>query len=339
MHREFSCRAAIFGLASLATIVPWWLAAQGQPTPDGTVVGTPILWRDPGDIAAKELYWGNASAQGAPQPPFTFVEEDVSGSKPKVLVSDATGTLWNVKLAGDSPRSNEVHAEVAASRLLWALGYHVEEQYYVASGQIADAGELDRASESIGPDGSFTVARFEKRPDEIVRTDRHWSFDLNPFVGTKELSGLMIAMTLISNWDAIEKNNTIFRVRNPDGRVEDWYIVSDLGSSFGRMAKIYSPSRSRWRLDHYKEQPFLDVIEDGVLKLNYEGSGPIETVPVEHARWFAGLASQLTHAQVRRAFEAAGASEAEIEGFSARVMERIRELQLAVEGRPDRASE
>jgi hypothetical protein len=53
-------------------------------------------------------------------------------------------------------------------------------------------------------------------------------------------------------------------------------------------------------------------------------------VPLEHARWFTGLATQLTVNQVRRAFEAAGASTTEIEGFSARVMEKIQELRRAV---------
>jgi hypothetical protein len=53
-------------------------------------------------------------------------------------------------------------------------------------------------------------------------------------------------------------------------------------------------------------------------------------VPIDHARWFAGLVSQLTDAQLRQAFEAAGATPAEIEGFSDRLREKIVELQRAV---------
>jgi hypothetical protein len=56
----------------------------------------------------------------------------------------------------------------------------------------------------------------------------------------------------------------------------------------------------------------------------------MDRVPVEHARWFASLVSQLTNDQVRRAFEAAGASAAEVDGFSKRFMEKVRQLEEAV---------
>ena len=60
----------------------------------------PILWRDPGPIAEKNLAQGPTSAERAPKPPFTFLEEDLSGSKPKVKVTDANGVVWKVKFAG-----------------------------------------------------------------------------------------------------------------------------------------------------------------------------------------------------------------------------------------------
>jgi len=53
-------------------------------------------------------------------------------------------------------------------------------------------------------------------------------------------------------------------------------------------------------------------------------------VPLKHARWFAGLISQLSHDQVRQAFQAAGASAGDLEGFSDLVMARIKELLAAV---------
>ncbi len=49
-------------------------------------------------------------------------------------------------------------------------------------------------------------------------------------------------------------------------------------------------------------------------------------MPLEHARWFAALAAQLTDQQLRDAFRAAGATQAEIDAFAARMRARIDEL-------------
>ena len=56
----------------------------------------------------------------------------------------------------------------------------------------------------------------------------------------------------------------------------------------------------------------------------------LDRVPLEHARWFASLVVQLTPEQVHRAFEAAGASPAEVDGFATRFVQKITELQAAV---------
>jgi hypothetical protein len=89
--------------------------------------------------------------------------------------------------------------------------------------------------------------------------------------------------------------------------------------------------RGRWDLEDFKAQKFIDGVSGNMLDLHYRGGArSINKIPLEHARWFAGLASQLTESQVRRAFEAAGATQAEIDGFSSRIMEKIRELQAAV---------
>jgi hypothetical protein len=77
------------------------------------------------------------------------------------------------------------------------------------------------------------------------------------------------------------------------------------------------------------EVPFVDCAR--ALWKDYDGIEPgVDRVPLEHARWFASLLAQLTPEQIRRAYEAAGASREEIDGFSKRMMEKIAELQAAV---------
>ncbi|HET7695680.1 MAG TPA: hypothetical protein VFK57_08240 [Vicinamibacterales bacterium] len=285
-----------------------------------------VLWRDPGRIGTRDLFWGAGSAANAPRGPFTFVEEDLAGHNPKVSVRDAQGREWDVKFG------EEVHAEVAANRIVWALGYFVEPQYHVPSGTIRGVKKLARAAEHVAPDGRFRRARFRFRDPAMPRTEEEWTLARSPFAGTKEMSGLHVLMTLLNNWD-IEgpRNNRVVRARGPRGRVERRFLVSDLGATFGRMGGGMITNRSKWNLAHFRAEKFIDRVEHGSIRLAYDGFDPdIDRVPIEHARWFAGLAGQLRPAQLRRAFEAAGAAPAEIDGFSARLLEKIRALRAAV---------
>ena len=296
----------------------------------------PIMWLDPGNVADKDLRWGAGSADRQPAPPFTFLKEDLSGTKPKVRVTDKNGVTWNIKLAGPREEKNEVHAELAANRIVSALGYCAEEDYFVREGKIEQLGTLGRAKSAIGADGSFQSARFERRDDSVEHSHAHWLYDDNPFVGTKELSGLQILLVLLNNWDNRSDNTAIDRIERPDGTFEDCYLVSDWGASFGLMSgrPNWSPAPTRWRLDDYKRQPLTRGVADGTLKLEYAGQHPIDGVPVEHARWFAELASRLRPEQVRAAFAAAGASPDEANGFAARLLEKIEELRSAVQSSP-----
>ena len=277
-----------------------------------------VLWTDPGAIASRDLVWGSGSADRAPKGPFTFVEEDTDGTQPKVIVRDANGREWTAKFG------EEVHSGIAASRIVWALGYVADELYFVDRGTISGAKGLKTAAKWIGQDGAFTKASFRLRDANAERAAERWTFAKNPFAGTKELSGLAILMTMLGNWDIQGDRNN--RILTGDGG--NRYIVSDLGATFGKMGAFPAP-RSKWNLADFQKEEFIEKVENGMLDLDYEGYGGINLVPVEHARWFAALASQLTDKQLADAFRAAGASEQEIAGFSARMRQKIAELQKA----------
>jgi hypothetical protein len=301
----------------------------GQEARDTTARA--VLWSDPGDVATRDLFWGPGSADRAPQPPFAFVEEDTGGTKPKVVVRDAAGTTWNVKFAGPTPANNEVHAEIAASRIAWAFGYPAEEHYYVAEGVIDGVKGLRRAAGAVDANGRFTIARFERQDSSMKRTGRHWSLTSNPFKDTQELSGLMLVLALVNNWDTKTSNLSVFQRSTGDGTIEEVYLVSDFGSSFGKMGPMaLLASRNRWSLEDYRKEPFVEGVDDESLNINHKGDVTIHEVPIEHARWFAGLAAQLRADQVRRAFEAAGASPEEVSGFTDRLIAKLNELQHAV---------
>jgi hypothetical protein len=292
------------------------------------------IWHDPGDIAAKDLRWGVGNQERAPKPPFKFVKEDLSGSKPKVRIVDANGVTWNVKLAGTDRGKNEVHPEIAANRIADALGFFAEEDYFIPEGRIeAIVVDLLRANASIGVDGSFRIARFERRPENVQRQPRPWTFDNNPFVGSQELSGLKILLALVNNWDDKPDNVAIDRVTHSDGTTQDRYLVTDWGASFGRMSgpPSWSPAPTRWRVDHYRNQPMVARTREDAIELYYIGQVSLGIIPIEHARWFADLAARLTLEQARAAFETAGATPEAAQAFAARLIEKIGELKSAIQ--------
>jgi hypothetical protein len=312
--------AVVFSAATASAQTPATVGTAGAADP------AQLLWKDPGDVASRDLFWGIGSQDRAPQGPFTFVEENVNDTQPKLVVTDARGVTWDVKLG------EEVKAEVAANRLVHAFGYFVEELYFVNAGTITGATAMQRAHKFINPDGSFTNARFRRRDPAVVRIPEEWAFKQNPFIGSRELSGLQILMTMLNNWDIRgPANNNVLRVTTPEGTQERRYIVGDLGGTFGRMGGGAVSNHSKWNLAHYQREGFIEEVKDGVVDLAYDGyDSKIDRVRLEHARWFATLASQLTEAQVRKAFEAANATPAEVDGFTKKFMEKVAELQRAV---------
>jgi hypothetical protein len=288
--------------------------AAGVPAARGSDT-TKLLWRDPGIVSQRNLFWGSGSAERAPKAPFTFLGEDASGSKPKINVRDANGVTWSVKLTPSTPGQNEVHAEIAATRLVWALEYFVDENYYVSGGRVDGTKDLKRAAAVVGPGGSFNTARFERRPEGSVIAGE-WDLENgNAFVGSRELSGLHMLAMLVGNWDLPPSNNAIIRVRLPSGDSEERFFISDWGSSFGRMRGGADKRPTRWDLADYTESRFLTGVVRGNLEFRNPlmGNKPL-AIPLEHARWWVGLASQLSDAQIRQAFEPR-ASAGEVAGF------------------------
>src|SRR5687768_3858767 len=234
LHRIAVMKRLILTLIAVSQIACSTMAPPKCDDAWVPVEGTPVLWVDPGPLANRDLFWGTGSAERAPKAPFTFISEDGSGTSPKVRVRDANEVEWSVKFAGTEAYKNEVHAEVAATRLMWAFGYLAEENYFVPQGKIEKTGTLKRAAAAVAPDGSFKTARFEREDSSMKYTEHSWSFKANPFRGTPELSGLMILSAALHHWDLKHDNTAIVQTRRQD-RLEAWYLFSDLGSTFGKM--------------------------------------------------------------------------------------------------------
>ncbi len=311
-----------------------------------TVEGAPqlasrreIIWRDPGDVTALDLAAGPGGADGAPAPPFRFLEEHTSGSQPCVSVQDARQRRWRVNWGP------EVHTETFATRLAWAIGYFAEITYFLPDGRVEGAVNLAKAKACLDDDGRFERARFELDEDGITRhfDAQSWAWHDNPFVGTHELNGLKILVMLLSNWDnkdvrdaARGSNTAIFESRDPQGRLEARYLIIDWGAALGKWGSNILV-RGRWNAQDYASQTaqLVTGVRDGFLQWGYAGqrtADAAEGISMADVRWFNQRVAALTDVQMADALRASGGTPEEVQAFTTAIrarLDRLRDLTAA----------
>src|SRR5438034_746404 len=232
----------------------------------GSKDGRPILWEDPTDIESRDLFNGLGGADGAPDAngKFTFVKRVIGGTSEKIHVDDDKGRKWTVKFGP------EARPETAASRIVWAAGYHVDQDYFVKRTHIEGR-------------GGFNIwdVRFERRDDGYKEEDLLWPWESNPFNGTRELQGLKVLMALLNNWDLKTENNKVVRPDKKSGGDRDTrvYYVADLGGTLGKTGSLFTkipgfgsaPAGSKGDPNGYSSQAFITGVKNGQVVFDYKG--------------------------------------------------------------------
>ena len=291
------------------------------------------IWQDPGDVASLDLLSGSGGKALAPDPagPFTFVKEDLAGTSPKFEVTDGQGVEWKVKLGA------EVQSETAATRFLWAAGYFVDDDYYMAELTVKGMPVLKRGQKFVSPGGVVHRARLELKRTAVKKIGE-WDWFDNPFGGQREFNGLRVMMSLLNNWDLKPINNSIYVV---DG--ERHYVVSDVGATFGKTGN--SLTRSKGVPRDYERSKFVAksnpeevdfVMHSRPFFLtvfavkNYRFRTNMETItkhiPRADARWLGQRLSLLTDDQIRDGFRAAGYGVGDVEDLTRALRARIAAL-------------
>lgn len=293
----------------------------------------PVLWHDPGKIADLDLVNGQGGKEMQPVPPFKFESEDMHGTNPKFNVRDAHGTKWRVKL-GD-----EARPEVTASRLLWAVGYFVNDDYVLESAKVEDL-QLTRGS-SMAADGNIVDARFERKPEGEKKIGI-WRWKDNPFSGTREFNGLRVMMAVVNNWDLKDENNAVYEDK---GSRRDLFLTSDVGATFGTNGLSWSKGRSKGDVDTFRKSKFitrkteaevdfgtpaapmpLEAANVKVYKMRRDLEWIGKKIPIQDARWIGSLLKQLSHEQLMDAFRAGQFSIEDAQKYVEVVEARISEL-------------
>ena len=301
----------------------------------------PILWIDPHDVSSKNLYWGPGGEKHQPKLPVQFETEDLHGSSPKFEVHDAEGKKWGAKM-GLEPRP-----ETVASRLMWAVGYVSNYDYYYSQLQVTSMPTtLRRGKQYLLSAGRVANVRLQRHPERLKRVG-DWNWKKNPFYGSREFNGLRVMTALIANWDLKDDNNAIFENESEPG--SPLYAVSDVGTSMGTPGKGRNDRVSKGNLAVYKRTKLIKHIRPDYVDLNFPKCPSLteifpelewafyfrqvrmrwvgKHIPRADAKWIGSLLAQLSRDQIRAAFRAAGYSEQDIDAYSDAVLSRIEELK------------
>ena len=334
--RNYFSRITLIAALVGAPLTAWAAPADKDKIADPSVKSAQgTLWVDPVDIQTRNLFYGPGGKEHEPSGTnFTFVDEDMNGSNPKYNVKDQDGVKWKIKLGA------EAKPETAATRLVWAVGYSVNEDYFLPSLHVSGLpAHLHRGQRLVGQDGLMENARLKRhlKGEEKVG---NWPWRDDPFTRSREWNGLRVVMALINNWDLKDSNNAIYE----DGG-QRIYLVSDLGASFGTTGFNPRQTISKGNLKGYEHSHFItkktsEYVDFGVpsrpamivffnpvecisrMKLRWIG----KHIPRSDARWMGQMLAKLSDEQIRDAFRAAGYSPQEIDGFTKVVEKRIGEL-------------
>jgi hypothetical protein len=290
--------------------------AKVQPTMPPSQAPLSELWQRPDDVARQDLFNGPWGAKRAPDPKavYTFVERKEQGTNPGVTVLDPDGREWHVKQPPHNDQGAEGPIEVALSRILSAVGYHQPPVYFLPSFSVQD----DKGTH-VEPGGRFRLT------EKSIKHRDAWSWQQNPFVGTRPYQGLLVILMMFNSSDIKNENNAVYEVKKPgDDGVSRWYVVRDLGTALGETGRL-APQRGD--LDIFEREPFIIGIKDGFVHFNYHGwhQELIRHIAPPDVAWASEWLGRLTDKQWSDAFRAGGYTPSDADRFIGRLHQKILE--------------
>lgn len=292
------------------------LAACAAPAIKSTLPGPPNeqqmaqLWIRP--EAERDLFHGVGGQRLAPDPSAKYVVIEIKrgGFSRGYTVIGPGDREWSAKFPP------EAGTEVVASRLFWGIGYHQPPIY------LLDTWTAEKAT---SPNPQLPARFREKKPDlHGLDAGDAWSYYQNPFVGTRQLNGLLVLQAMLGNSDLKEAQNVIYSLEREHERARRWYVARDLGQTFGRTGVIDAP---RGDIEVFEQTPFIRGVENGRVRLEYTGRhrALFENIRPADVRWVCERLDTLTDRQWQDAFRAGGIDRQMADRFIRRMKQKIAE--------------
>ena len=248
------------------------------------------------------------------------VEKASSGATPKF-----TCTVGDDELKVKYGRENgEIYAEVAASRLLWALGFGADRVYpvrvvctgcpdsikpdaYLPGGRaVFEYATIDREVEG------FPVPGFEETGWAWPDLDR-----VNPAAGgapKEHRDALTLLAVLLQHTDSKREQQRFICLDPPAGGQVDrrtctrpFLMIADLGKTFGKANTLNRDAPGSVNLKNWRDERVWRDGRECVGNMPKSLTGTLENPVISEAgrRFLAGLLTRLSENQIRDMFQAA----------------------------------
>lgn len=280
------------------------------------------LWRAT-RIPEMDLFRGPQSKDGfEPDQHVTcdYVKPDkpLTGNTPKFLCELGGGDTVKVKY-----NSGEVFAEVAASRLLWAIGFGADRDYPVqVECRNCPIEPWFWSTERKVEEKKYALASVQRKLDgKAIETheDEGWAWPELDRVDERaggapraQRDGLKLLAVFLQHSDSKAKNQKL--VCLPDGIVRDeagnedckkpFLYVHDVGLTFGKATLL---NKTRVNLEAWRSQPMWKDPRQCVANQRKSLSGTLANPRISEGgrKFLADLLVQLSDAQIRDMFRAA----------------------------------
>ena len=246
----------------------------------------------------------------------TYVDKESSGTTPKFHCRLADGREVKVRYGR---LNGEVYAEVAATRLLWVLGFGADAMY-PARVRCTGCPQEPGAPPLPGVVTTFDVAAIERKmPGKPIkgRDGDGWSWNeldaVDPARGgatVAQRDALKLLAAMIQHTDSKrDQQSLICAGEASSARTcrRPWMLIGDLGKTFGQANAFNRDAPGSVNLEAWAETPVWSGDAGCRANLTRSVTGTLEApfITDEGRRFLASLLRRLTDRQLRDLFEAA----------------------------------
>jgi hypothetical protein len=277
------------------------------------------VWR-PTAVPSMDMWAGPNDKKGfAPKATVLcdYVDRKSSGHSPKFLCAIARGDVIKVKYGQDN---GEVYAEVAATRLLWALGFGADHMYpATVECRNCPADPAHEPRERQRESRFYPAAVERKMPGETMESfpDSGWSWPELDLVSEsaggaprahRDALKLMAVLMQHTDSKASQQRLMCLNPRLEDGQcAEPFMMINDLGLTFGHTTAWNTQTESSVNLEAWAKTPVWADSGRCVGNLPRSATGTLDNpvISEEGRSFLADLLMQLSDAQLHDLFAVA----------------------------------
>ncbi|RPI52663.1 MAG: hypothetical protein EHM55_15995 [Acidobacteria bacterium] len=276
----------------------------------------------PGDVASKDMRLGPQDGAGfQPEAVVTcdYIEKKQSGT-PKFDCVIAPDDKIRVKFG---EKNGEIYSEVAATRLLWALGFGADRVYpvKVICNGCPENPMKNHEKDTVTREVPAAVVERKMEGDEIDENEG-WSWGELAFVD--ETSGgaplahrdaLKLLAAMVQHTDTKPEQQRLVCLDRRQGRdpqndgncQHPFLIIQDVGKTFGKATLTNEDEKSAVNFEAWSRTPVWKDDDECVAQLSKSFTGSLEHPKISEAgrQFLSDLLAQLTDTQLRDLFTVA----------------------------------